>query len=165
MAWTSGRKLARRCAAASVALLGIACSPAGDATGPAPFKPVASVEILMHEVVYPHAEVIWDAVGTIITADGTDEIRPRSQEEWDAVARSALTIAETGNLLMLEGRAKDTGEWMDRAAALIEAGSLAIDAAHDADPERLFEVGGQIYEACNGCHESYWEKPPSAMRP
>ena len=165
MAWNSGNS-ARRCAVVSLAAVAVSCSPAGDSEAPpSPFKAVASVEVLMHEIVYPNAEVVWDAVGTIITAEGTNEIRPGSQEEWDAVARSALTVAEAGNLLMLEGRAQDSGEWMERAAALIDAATLAIDAAHEHDPEALFDVGGQIYEACNACHESYWEKPPSAMRP
>lgn len=154
-------------AAASAAVLASGCSPGGGdgANSNPPFKPVASVEDLMHDVIYPNAEVVWDAVGTIITAEGTNEIRPRSHEEWEAVAQSALTVAEAGNLLMLEGRAKDAGEWMERAAALIDAAVLAVEAAHAHDPEVLFDVGGEVYYACNNCHESYWEKPPSAMRP
>ena len=154
-------------AAAWVAVLAAACTPGGgdgSALTP-PFKPVGSVEDLMHDVIYPNAEVVWDAVGTIITAEGTNEIRPRSHEEWEAVTQSALTVAEAGNLLMLEGRAKDTGEWMERSAALIDAAILALEAADARDPEALFDIGGEVYYACNNCHESYWEKPPSAMRP
>ncbi len=154
------RKAAGGLAVAWVVALGAACNVVRP-----PFKPVATVETLMHEVVYPNAEVVWDAVGTIITAEGTNEIRPGSKEEWDAVARSALMIAEAGNLLMLDGRARDSGEWLERSAALTGAAALAIDAAHEQDPEALFRVGGLIYEACSACHESYWEKPPSAMRP
>ena len=154
-------------AAVSVLNLAAACSPGddgGDAASP-PFKPVASVEDLMHDVIYPNAEVVWDAVGTIITAEGTNEIRPRSHEEWEAVSQSALTVAEAGNLLMLKGRAKDAGEWMERAADLIDAAVLAVEAADARDPEGLFDTGGEVYYACNNCHERYWEKPPSAMRP
>ncbi len=166
MARTSLPKTAGLVAVASAAALVAGCASAGEGIAQQPpFKAVASVEVLMHEVVYPHADVVWDSVGTIITAEGTNEIRPRSQEEWDAVARSALTIAEAGNLLMLDGRAKDSGEWLERAAALIDVATLAIDAAHEHDPELLFDVGGLIYEACTACHELYWETPPSAMRP
>ncbi len=164
---TSLWKAAVRLAAASIAVLAAACGPGGGEGGTAspPFKPVASVEDLMHDVIYPHAEVVWESVGTIITAEGTNEIRPRSHEEWEAVTQSALTLAEAGNLLMIEGRAKDTGEWMERAAALIDAATLAVEAAAARDPEAVFDTGGGIYYACNNCHESYWEKPPSAMRP
>lgn len=119
----------------------------------------------MHDVIYPHAEVVWDAVGTIIDADGTHEIRPASEEEWERVMQSALTVAEAGNLLMMEGRAKDDDAWMLHASALIDAGILAKEAALNRDAEAVFDTGGQVYSACNDCHERYWEKPPSAMRP
>ena len=168
MIWRDHWQGIRRLAVTSVVVLTTACGPAVDTNAEVaqpPFQPVASVEALMHEIVYPNAEVVWDAVGTIITPEGTNEIRPDSQEEWDAVARSALEIAESGNLLMLEGRARDSGEWLERSAALIDAATLAIDAANEHDPAVLFDVGGVIYEACTACHESYWEKPPSAMRP
>ncbi len=150
-----------------VLALAIACGQgggSGEGVSP-PFKPVASVEDLMHDVIYPHADVVWDSVGTIITKEGTNEIRPRSHEEWEQVLQSALTVAEAGNLLMLEGRAKDSGEWMESAAALIDAASLAVEAASNHDPEAVFDTGGEIYTACNDCHERYWEVPPSAMRP
>ena len=150
-------------AVVAAAALAIGCMPAGDA-GP-PFKPVASIHDLMHDVIYPHAEVVWDSVGTVIDKDGTHEIRPSSEQEWERVMQSALTVAEAGNLLMMEGRAKDTGDWMQHARALIEAATLAVDAANDRDADAVFDIGGEIYNACNNCHEKYWEKPPSAMRP
>lgn len=138
---------------------------ATDAGASPPFTPVVSVEGLMHDLIYPNAEVLWESVGTIITAEGTQEIRPRSHEEWEAVIQSAVTLAEAGNLLMLEGRAKNSGEWMDLAGALTEAATKALEAADNRDPEDLFDKGGEVYYACNNCHELYWEKPPSAMRP
>lgn len=150
---------------ATVSLLFIACGESGAVGDSPPFKPVASVEDLMHDVVYPNAEVVWDSVGTIITEEGTNEIRPRSHEEWEAVFQSALTVAETGNLLMMEGRAKDAGTWMEAAVGLIDATQLALQAAEANDPAALFDAGGEIYVACTFCHEHYWEKPPSAMRP
>lgn len=149
----------------AVASLAVACGQGGAGGDSPPFNPVASVEDLMHDVVYPNAEVVWDSVGTIITVEGTNEIRPQSHEEWEAVFQSALTVAEAGNLLMMEGRAKDTGEWMVGASGLIDATKTALEAAQAHDPEALFDAGGEIYAACTYCHELYWEKPPSAMRP
>ena len=141
----------------------MACSQPSE-PGP-PFKPVASIHDLMHDVVYPHAEVVWDSVGTIIDQEGTHEIRPGNEHQWERVMQSALTVAEAGNLLMMEGRAKDTDDWMRHAAALIDAATLAIEAANNRDADAVFDIGGEIYYACNNCHEQYWEKPPSAMRP
>lgn len=157
---------------AAIALIAIsgglaAGCQAGEEAGTSgpPFQLVGSIEDVMHDVVYPHAEVVWDSVGTIITEEGTHEIRPGSEAEWLRVTQSAYTIAEAGNLLMLEGRAKDTGDWMEYASGLIDAASLAVEAAQARNAERLFDTGGTIYEACTACHEQYWETPPSAMRP
>lgn len=165
-----GADLGRRAVAlASIgaSILALACSPLGQEGGSAatPFKPVGSVEDIMHDVVYPHADVLWDSVGTIIDSEGMHEIRPASEEEWERVMQSALTVAEAGNLLMMEGRAKDADAWMQHASALIDAATLAMDAAMRRDAEAVFDTGGQVYTACNDCHERYWEKPPSAMRP
>ena len=115
-----------------------------------PFKPVASVHQLMHDVVYPNAEIVWESVGTIISYEGTEEIYPRNDQEWEAVERSALTLTEAGNLLMIEGRAKDTGDWMERARALVDAASVARR-RHGGRPERpldkdaaaVFDSGGR----------------------
>ena len=66
---------------------------------------------LMSTVVDPAADVYWDAVGWIIDASGTTEIRPESPEEWEAVRNAAYQVAESGNLMMMRGRAVDEPEW------------------------------------------------------
>lgn len=137
----------------------------GGADSQPPFKPVASVHQLMHDVVYPNAEIVWESVGTIISYEGTEEIYPRNDQEWEAVERSALTLTEAGNLLMIEGRAKDTGDWMERARALVDAASVALEAARNKDAAAVFDSGEGIYFACEGCHQQYRnDDGPSTMR-
>lgn len=157
----------RRMMTGIAALLAVVLMPSCDSGGAAtpPFTPVASIHDLMHDVIYPHAETYWEAVGTIIDAEGVHEIRPEGEDEWEKVVQSAFTLAEAGNLLMMEGRAKDSGPWMGYAKALIDAAAKGIEAANIRDEEAVFDTGGEIYNACNNCHEQYWEKPPSAMRP
>jgi hypothetical protein len=149
-----------RCARlAAVALaLPLGCGP----TEQPPFRPLADNKLLMQAVLEPQAEVIWDAVQTIITEQGTEEIRPRTDEEWASVRNSAITLAEAGNLLMMSPRAKDGGDWMQAAAALIDTSSAAMQAAEARDADRLFEVGGEIYGACTACHQKFWPPPPGA---
>jgi len=157
-----------RAVVAAILLVGIcaACGPSEQASpaGP-PFRPVGSVEDVMHDVVYPHAEVVWDSVGTIITIEGTNEIRPGNEDEWMRVMQSAYTLAEAGNLLMMEGRARDTEDWMTYAGGLIDAALQVMEAADNRDDQGVFDTGGDLYVACTACHEQHWEKPPSAMRP
>ena len=103
------------------------------------------------------ADVVWDSVKTIVTAKGTEDIRPRTEEEWTAVRNAAVALTESGNLLMLVPRAKDGGEWMKRSQELINTGEAAIRAIDAKNADRLFTVGGDIYEACSNCHRQYME--------
>jgi hypothetical protein len=152
-------------ALASVALL-TGCTGGGEAPpqGP-PFKPVASVGEVMHDIVLPNAEAVWDSVGTIFTLEETEEIAPATEDEWVAVRSSATTLMEAGNLLMMDGRAKDDGPWMVRAQALIDAGASVREAAEARDAPLVFERGELIFNACQGCHFEYrFEEDPETIR-
>jgi len=137
--------------------IAVAVAAAACGSQPPPFKPVADTKLLMQSVVDPNADVIWDAVKTIITARGTEEIRPRSEAEWTAVRNSAIALAESGNLLMIAPRAKDAGDWMRLSQELIDTSQSAMRAAESKDADRLFTVGGEIYDACSHCHQKYMD--------
>jgi hypothetical protein len=122
---------------------------------PPPFKAVVDTKLLMQAVVDPNADIVWDAVKTIDTKEGTQEIRPKNDAEWTAVRNAAITLTESGNLLMMVPRAKDGGEWMKRAQEMIDTGEAAMRAAEARNPERLFTIGGDVYEACSSCHRLY----------
>jgi hypothetical protein len=122
---------------------------------PPPFKPVVDTKLLMQAVVDPNADAIWEAVKSIDTSGGSEEIRPKTDEEWTAVRNAAVTVAEAGNLLMLVPRAKNGDDWMQRAQEMITTGEAAIRAAEAKNAERLFTVGGDIYDACSHCHAKY----------
>jgi len=140
--------------AVSVLALASACT---SAPAPPPFKPVADNKLLMQAVVDPMADVVWESVKSIVTAKGTEDIRPRTEEQWTAVRNAAVALTESGNLLMLVPRAKDGGEWMKRSQELINTGEAAIRAIDAKNADRLFTVGGDIYEACSNCHRQYME--------
>src|SRR4026209_375273 len=103
-----GRKPLRiiRSAPACVALILFA----GCASQPA-FKPVGSVKQIMEAAIHPASEVVFEAVGTILTLGGVEEIAPKNDEEWTKVRDNALILAESGNLLMIGNRVKDKGDW------------------------------------------------------
>ena len=103
----------------------------------------------------PAADVYWDAVGWIIDASGTTEIRPESPEEWEAVRNAAYQVAESGNLMMMKSRAVDEPEWTAFSQALISVGRRAIEAAEARDEQGVFDVGAEIYAVCTGCHATY----------
>jgi hypothetical protein len=105
--------------------------------------------------VYPAADVIWDSAGTVITAQGSEELAPTTDEGWAAVVRAAGTLAESGNLLMIPGRAAGD-DWLEYSRQLVDTGKLALQAAEAQDSDALFDAGGRIYQVCKSCHEQYW---------
>src|SRR5262245_12037642 len=106
-----------------------------------PIQAVATLEEVMHHMVIPNAEVVWKSAGTIYTIGHVEEIQPHNDEEWLAGEAAATALAEAGNLLMMEGRAKDTGQWMERARALREAGGSVLQAAKARDVAAVFARG------------------------
>lgn len=134
-------------------LLGCGAGSAED--GATDFDPVTDVLGLMTTVVEPAAETYWDAVGWIVDADGERFIRPETPEEWEAVLHSAHVIAESGNLLMMDGRALDRGAWMGFSRDLVDVGRRAIAAAEARDPQGVFDAGAEVYFVCSDCHATY----------
>jgi hypothetical protein len=120
-----------------------------------PFTLVADLPDLMTTIVDPAADTYWDAVGWIIDASGTTEIRPESPEEWEAVRNAAYQVAESGNLMMMAGRGYDEAAWTTFSQAMISVGQRAIEAAEARDEMGVFDVGAELYGVCNGCHETY----------
>jgi hypothetical protein len=120
-----------------------------------PFHTILNLKQFMLLVIDPAADGVWDSVKTIMTKKGTEEIRPKTEEQWTAVRASAATVAEAANLLMLDGRALDKKEWMTEVRRLTDTAEKAMKAAEAKDPEAVFAAGGEMYEACRGCHLRY----------
>lgn len=166
-----------------------ACQKPAETTAAAPapsppppeYVPTATVKDLMQSVVDPNADVVWLAVTTVQSAKGTDETRPKNDEEWTKVRHGAIALTEASNLLLVPGRHvarpgeksetpgvelepsemetlinKDPAAWRKRAHGLHEAGLAALQAIDAKDADKLFEVGEQIERACEACHSQYW---------
>ena len=121
-----------------------------------PFKPMADTLLLMSAVIDPQADILWASVGTIITEEERIDFFPRNDAEWAEVRNATVMLMEAGNLLMMGERAVDDGRWMEMSRALVDAGKLAFDAAEAQDPDAIFALGADVYDACNNCHETYW---------
>lgn len=119
----------------------------------------------MHAMVIPNADLIWDASGTIITLEKTEERRPKNEDEWIQVEAAATTLMEAGNSLMMEGRAKDKGQWYEKCKAMIAAAESVRTAAKARDVDALFTRGGDLFDTCQSCHFTYrFEKDPTTIR-
>lgn len=145
-----------------------------------------TIKELMHGIIDPSADAIWDSVSFDITAAGVVETVPRTNEEWYAVRRHALILAESANLLRVPGRKvapatpipslvdeppapedlppdqiqilidRDRTKFARLSQGLIDAAVLAIKAADAKSVDRLSEAGDLLDRACEACHSEYW---------
>ena len=81
---------------------------------------------------------------------------PQDEAGWDVVRNSAVLLAESGTLLMRNGRAEDSQVWAATSRALAEAGETALKAARARDVEAIAEAGNLLIDACESCHEKHW---------
>jgi hypothetical protein len=113
-------------------------------TAPSP-RPVGNMGELMRLVIYPTS----DAVFYISTRT------PHTDAEWADLQAKTLMLAESGNLLMLPGLARDRERWMADAQLMRDAGSTAFKAARARDVGALEAVNDALYESCVACHRHY----------
>src|SRR5271167_2042659 len=133
-------------ASALVAVLLLTGSVAYAQASNEAFPPVASVRQLMLDLIHPSSNDILLA----IYRGG-----PKDEKEWAAVRRSAVTLAESGNMLMMQGRARDQGDWMKDAKLLVDVGNSAYKAAQAKDSDALAGLAGAIDASCTTCHKQY----------
>jgi cytochrome c556 len=156
------------------------------------YTPTATIKDLMQGLIDPAADEVWLSVTTVMSQTGTVETVPKTDEDWAKVRHGAIKLMEASNLLIVPGRKvarpgeksefpgieleptemealidKDLPGWRAHAKALHDAGLAALKAADARDPDKVFELGEQIEEACESCHSKYWypnEKIPPPLR-
>ena len=119
-----------------------------------------NVADLMHLVIEPAAEKLWDSAGYIITYEGVEDLAPTTEEGWMEVIHAASVLMESGELLILPGRTEIEPEWIEFSRAMSLTAEFAKDAGANQDSEALFDAGGTIYQICRACHQQYWHNRP-----
>ena len=117
--------------------------------------PVASIKQIMNAIVMPDAYVIYNAVGTKSSATGVEEIAPKNDEEWAAVANAAAAVIESGNLLLMGNRLLDKGDWIKMTREFMKQATLALKAAEAKDTNGIVAAGGDLNTTCDNCHAKY----------
>src|SRR3954470_16117426 len=123
-------------------LMALLLLPAALAQQP-PLRPVATIRQLHDAMISPASDAIFN-VG--IAA-------PKTDQEWAAMQNAAVTLAESGNLLMVGTRAKDRRGWMKMSRAMVDAAALALKAAQAHDVPALMEASDRIVFLSGTCHE------------
>ena len=109
-------------------------------------QPLANMKQLMLDLIHPASN---DILLFVYRGGSNDD------KDWAALRRSALTLAEAGNLVMTRGRALDEGDWMKYAKMLADAGTSAYKAAQAKDVKALAALAEPLDASCTACHKQY----------
>jgi len=130
----------------------------------APGRTLLSTKDVMRHIVNPAAEAFWARSGIVDDAKGANDRSPADDANWAISLDSAAQLVEAGNLLQMEGRARDpNGPWMKYAVQLTKAGIAGMTAAQAKDHEKTFDAGSAIYDACYACHGRYIPRPKDSL--
>lgn len=133
---------------AAAAVMAQTASPATPKQ-PAPERPptrnVGSMSDLMVKIIYPASDALFYI----------ESRTPKTDAEWTTLEGQALMVAESANLLMLPGRARDQKQWMADSILMLEAGAAAVKAAKAKDVEAIAALSDQLMESCTSCHKNY----------
>lgn len=128
-------------------------SPA-KATGPPPQpRVVGTMSELMVHLIRPTSDAVF-----YITSR-----TPASEADWTVLQAQTLTLAESGNLLMLPAHARGRRQWLDDARLMLDAGRRAFAAAKAKDVAALEALNDELYQSCVTCHEHF--RPGYGRRP
>lgn len=118
-----------------------------------PTRNVGSMSDLMVKIIYPTSDAIFYI----------ESRTPKDEAEWNAFEGQALMLAESANLLMMPGRARDQKQWMADAKLMLDAGVAAVKAAKTKNVEAVSAVSDQLLESCTTCHKHY--RPGYGQKP
>jgi mono/diheme cytochrome c family protein len=109
-------------------------------------QPIDSMSDVMVSMVYPATNNIL----FFVYRGG-----PTSDTDWTSVQRSAVLLAESGNVLMARGPNGDQGDWAKDARLLVDAGAAVYRAARAKDTKALLTTDVAINASCVTCHKQY----------
>jgi hypothetical protein len=123
------------------------------AQAPTTFQPVGNMSQLMIDLIYPSSDALFYV----------DRDPPKNQHEWDSLRAQALMLAESGNLLMMPGRARDQENWIKYSKIMIDIGKTAFKAAQAKDLDGIRALNDPLNDVCVNCHLQY--RPGYHKRP
>ena len=119
-----------------------------------PTRNVGTMSELMVRIIYPASDALFYI----------ESRTPKTDTEWGALEGQALMLAESANLLMMPGRARDQKEWMTYSRLMLDAAADALAAAKKRDVDGIVLTGERLLESCTACHKGYRKdygrKPP-----
>ena len=142
---------------------------------------MVSVQEMMHDVIAPAADTLFKSVRIVVDKPrGMVEHGPKTDADWEKIRSAAVTLGESVFLLkvrrpiapkedtaprhttelmpsqILEKLLKDPVLWDARIQAVRNVSLQALDVVKRRDAQELWDVGENLYVACERCHLDYW---------
>lgn len=149
----------------------VACAGRGPAT----------IKDIMHSMVNPSGEFVFQSVQEIADKNGISERAPKTDAEWEDVRSRLVVLRDAPHLLTADGRMAarprdrsanpqvenepadvqklliaDRPGFIRRAGKLHDAAAIAIKAVDAKDKDALLHALDGIDKACESCHLHYW---------
>ena len=119
-------------------------------------KPQLTIQQFMKQKVDPTSKVLFDAVRYVSDDKGNHDILPQTDADWEKVRKAAADLQDQAKALQspayTEGRNPD---WTKMSQDLATVSQQAEQAAKAKNPDKVFELSGDIYSVCSGCHTVY----------
>ena len=129
-----------------VAMIALIVSPLAAQRAPATgVRTLANVRELHDLMISPASDAVFVASAN----------QPLDAKGWTTARNQALVLAESGNLLMVGSRVRDSGNWMKMSRAMVDAAALAATAAEKKDAMGLEAATDAITVSCMECHRPY----------
>ena len=128
----------------AIAAITVAALAQSAASKP-PTRNVGTMSDLMVKIIYPTSDALFYI----------ESRTPKTDSEWGALEGQALMLAESANLLMMPGRARDQKQWMTDSRLMLDAAADALTAARKRDVDGIVMVGEKLLQSCTSCHKTY----------
>jgi hypothetical protein len=115
-----------------------------------PVEPAATVRQLHATMIKPAAEVIFN-IGREV---------PGTIEKWFAISSAAVTLTESGHLLMIVSPPTDRAKWIRLSRQLSAAGRTARRRAESRHLGALIRMSDRLVVVCETCHARYRKQEP-----
>jgi hypothetical protein len=120
-------------------------APKQPASERPPTRNIGTMSDLMVKIIYPASDALFYI----------ESRTPKTEAEWTVLEGQALMVAESANLLMLPGRARDPKQWMADSKLMLDAGAAAVKAVKTKNVEAIVALSDQLMESCTSCHKHY----------
>ena len=136
--------------------------------------PLMTVNQLMHAILFPLGNTVFFSQSEDPAALAKDPMPSSSPNPltgiyggWQAVENSALALAESADLLLIEGRTCSNSEvvdvkdadWIRFVDDYREKSVAAYEAALTKNQDAMVDASGNLSESCLACHRAYRREP------